>query len=364
MNTRLNNHKERMRIPLQEKPFTYHQFFYGSIVLWLFCVSCSQEQQKKSAFDQLHGKEVIHITISTDIDKLLDSKEEERQQAVVHWPLSSEARTIDTIDVKTRGKTRKAICDFPPLKLYLPKTLRQAKDLANYRSLKLVTHCQGDEELVLKEFLSYRLLNELTPNSYRVQLAKVKYVDSKGKHETEERFAFLLENNKEMADRIGGSLLPKQGKKLNSLNSEQYQLLTLFQFMIGNTDWNLSKQHNIKLVKPAAGQAAIPVPYDFDYAGLVDAPYAIPHPQLPIADVKERFFQWRGKQSNDFASTIQLFLAKKQNLIDLCYEFEWLNEKAKDDMVGYLQSFYEIVEVESHLKDQVLANLKAQYGYS
>ena len=35
----------------------------------------------------------------------------------------------------------------------------------------------------------------------------------------------------------------------------------------------------------------IPIPYDFDFSGLVDAPYATPPDVLKIANVRQRFYR-------------------------------------------------------------------------
>ena len=61
--------------------------------------------------------------------------------------------------------------------------------------------------------------------------------------------------------------------------------------MIGNTDWNLDKSHNIELIRPASGGAPIPVPYDFDWSGLIAPPYARPNQMLGIGSVKQRLFR-------------------------------------------------------------------------
>ncbi len=185
--------------------------------------------------------------------------------------------------------------------------------------------------------VTYLIMNELTDKSFRVQLAKVTYRSPDG---ATEAYAFIMENNHEMADRIGGDLLKEEPLQLTTIDAEQYRLLTVFQYMIGNTDWNLAKSHNIKLVSTGAGEAPTPVPYDFDYSGLVNAPYAQPHPQMPIRHVRERFFQWRGANTEGLEQTLQLFREKKNAIYELVRGFEYLSRESRQDILQYLDIFY------------------------
>ena len=41
----------------------------------------------------------------------------------------------------------------------------------------------------------------------------------------------------------------------------------------------------------APGALLTPVPYDFDYSGLVDAPYAVPPEGIPVENVRQRNYR-------------------------------------------------------------------------
>src|SRR5690606_36094724 len=146
----------------------------------------------------------------------------------------------------------------------------------------------------------FKLYNELTDNSFKAQLVKVKYCDSEKKQEPIERFGFLIEHPRELADRMDGRILGEAYGVPKNIHLPAYKVFTLFQYMIGNTDWGLSNRHNVELVECQVDgvRLPVPVPYDFDFCGLVDAPYAIPHHSHRIQDVKERFFQWRGGEAD------------------------------------------------------------------
>ena len=218
----------------------------------------------------------------------------------------------------------------------------------DYPTLKLVAHCEEDpayEQMAIKEYLIYKMYNELTDNSFRSQLVKITYCDSEKKQATIERFGLLLEHNRELADRMDGKVLGANYGTPKQINLPAYKVFAFFQYMIGNTDWGFSNRHNVKLVQPNEGDVKlpIPIPYDFDFCGLVNAPYAIPHHNHPINNVRERFFQWRGGET-DFSETIALFKNKKERLLGLVDGCPYLTDEVKADAVLYLLSFFDELE--------------------
>lgn len=305
-----------------------------------------------SLIDQWAADDLTEITIHTDLTTLFAGNEAAGyQHALMSW-----ADRTFTVELRSRGETRRRVCDFPPLKLNFKKEELQAAGLdARFDKVKLVTECTTDESLVLREYLAYRLYEQLTDYSFRTRLARVHYIDSGKLRQDITQYAILLEPDEEMADRLGGQLLAGVGR-LRTINSEQYCLLTVFQYMIGNTDWSLDHRHNIRLLQLAEG-APLPVPYDFDYAGLVNAPYAAPPPQLPVDNVRERFFQWRGKDERDLEKTLQLFHEQKPGLLNLVEQLEPLSSGARQDARAYLESFFEIIESREKMESELFVNV-------
>lgn len=133
------------------------------------------------------------------------------------------------------------------------------------------------EQYVLREYAAYRAYNALTPVSFRVRLARIRYVDTGGKLEPFTRAAFFLESEAALAQRHGGSIVDEQGARKEHLEPAERDLHALFEYMIGNTDWSISALHNIRLVRvPPVSLFA--VPYDLAWAGVVDTRYAFPDP--------------------------------------------------------------------------------------
>ncbi len=102
------------------------------------------------------------------------------------------AGTEHTLDLKlrTRGITRrtKTICNFPPIRLNFRKKQVDGTAFTGQDKLKLVTHCQARkssfEQLVLREYLAYRILQLLTDKSFSARLMRITYVNTESSNDS------------------------------------------------------------------------------------------------------------------------------------------------------------------------------------
>jgi hypothetical protein len=124
---------------------------------------------------------------------------------------------------------------------------------------------------------------------------------------------------------------------------EMMDRLAIFNYMIGNTDWSVPNQHNCKILSTmvfSGSSGGIIVPYDFDYSGLVDADYAIPHESLGIESVRERLYLGICRSEDVFINALKEFSDKKEEFYKVIKDFKLLSEKEKTNMIRYLDSFY------------------------
>lgn len=263
--------------------------------------------------------------------------------------------TEQTLDLKirTRGKYRrlKKTCRLPPIRLNFRKGQVEDTEFAGEDKLKLVTHCKTSdryEQLVLREYLAYRILNTLTDKSFGARLMRVTYVDSDGKEKPITRFGFVIEDDEDIADRIGEELMTSTGISYDELDRRQAILISVFEYMIGNTDFSLIRGpagddccHNIVLYS-AANNMITPIPYDFDFAGIVNAPYAEPNPQLPIKNVRTRFYRGRCMY-NDYLDDTFGLLKEKEPAVRAELAALELNTKYAKEVTRYLDSFYKTI---------------------
>lgn len=295
-----------------------------------------------SLFRHLSENEVKAIDLLVDM-KSVWAKDSVWFPAVLSWEDASGNKTEVQVELEARGKNRREVCEFPPLKM---RVVPGEEHPFRKGSYKVVTHCLEDsgESLLLREYLVYRLYGALTENSFRTKLLTATYTDKSGAAPPVKSRIILLEGKKELLERLDATDLEAE-EPVREISATDYHLFAVFQFMIGNTDWNLDKEHNVRLITCGESALPIPVPYDFDRSGLVNAPYAEPHPMLPIDHVRERFFQWRGKDRKQLEPVLALFRERHDQLMNLVWEMEELPLAERQDIVRYLEEFFDNMDL-------------------
>ncbi|MFD2200443.1 hypothetical protein [Shivajiella indica] len=292
--------------------------------------------------------DVLEITLSGDLDGLFKNRSGEAKYFELNliYQDSENQRINIPLKGRTRGKFRRktGICKYPPILLNFNKegvknTLFEGQD-----KLKLVMPCKGDK-YVLNEYFTYKIYNLLTDYSFRVRLLKVNLEDSDPKSKKEEIFyAFVLEEEEQMAERNNMVALGQDLIRPNDLYPAEFLKMTLFQFLIGNTDWSVQYRQNIKLLKNESNGLMIGVPYDFDHAGIVSAPYAKPAEELLLRDTKER--RYRGYCIPNMASFDEVFAFfndKKEDIYAIYTKNSFLEESYIKSTIKFLDEFYKTI---------------------
>ncbi len=297
------------------------------------------------------SEDVLNISLSMDHRKVLNDVGDDPEQHPAELSyFSPEGELISLpLKIRTRGHFRKnpMNCNFPPLRLNFVKsevvnTLFEGQD-----KLKLVTHCRSKgtqyEQNVLKEYLVYKLYNLFTDESYRVRLVEMSYADSRARRDTVYKMAFLLEPPEQMASRNNKNLIEIKNVQQEQCNPVKTTLLSVFQYMVGNTDWSVPVPHNIDLIQDKPGSVPIAVPFDFDWCGLVDAPYAVPAENLGISDVKIRSYRGLCREEEDYRAACQEFRDKKEKIFQTIDSVP-LNEKESEKVRNYIEEFYSMLD--------------------
>ncbi|MCK4699046.1 MAG: hypothetical protein KAT38_01880, partial [Bacteroidales bacterium] len=263
------------------------------------------------------------------------------------------------VEIQTRGHYRRSRdnCDFPPIRIWFPEDTVTNTLFSGQDKLKLVTHCNDNRkifsEYLLKEYLAYRIYNLICDKSYKVRLARITYNDSERKNKQLTRVAFFIEKTEHLASRIGGielefSRLPKE-----VTDTELTLLFSVFQYLIGNTDWSIPGLHNVKLFS-LPGPKYVPVPYDFDFSGLIGTYYAIPDPKIPIKSVLQRIYRGPCVELETILPVLEFFNRKKPEIYSLISDFEHLEQKERAKILRYFDKFYETLNNDRKLKREFI----------
>ena len=312
-----------------------------------------------SLFNHLHTDEdsIVSIELVTDLRDLARNRRvDEYRQAALKWGAMQEYSI--PVGVKPRGKLRRRICDFPPLKLKVDKDEAQARMLEDHRKMKLVTHCMhgnGSRNLVLREYLAYQLYRELTDAAFEVQLVKVVYQDDQKLKRRWERYGMFIEPNAQLARRLGGKVETLYHCAPDETDREQEDLMAAFQMMIGNQDYTVKGSHNVKWIRRRADSTLVPVPYDFDYSGFVDAHYAVPLPAYPqLESIRDRMYIGRAQDETALEASLQRLRDKRDAFETRISAFELLPAYERNQLLRYLDRFFERVDAEFCAKRRVL----------
>lgn len=248
--------------------------------------------------------------------------------------------------VKTRGHFRREMnmCSYPPLLLNFSKDDVKNTPFSEQDKLKLVMPCQGDK-YVMREYYAYKIYNILTPKSFRVRLVRVTVEDQSEKAKEYDSFlGFLIEEEDQMAERNHMTSLDRDLVSPEAIVEEDFFRMAVFQYLIGNTDWSIQYRQNIKLINSAESGRPFAVPYDFDHAGIVRAPYANPAPELKLASVTDR--RYRGycvEEMDVFEKTFSEFIENKVEIYALYTSSDLLDEKYIKSTVKFLDTFFETI---------------------
>jgi hypothetical protein len=306
----------------------------------------------------------VEVTLITDIKKLRnDKKKPAYLPASIRMQFSDTLVINEEIRVQPRGIFRKNNCDIAALMLNFKNP--SAPKLSPLKKLKLVGGCRNGsfyDELLLKEYLVYKIQNFLSNMSFRVRLLHVTYKDSKQNIKAYTQYAFLMEDLKDLADRNNCVEIKNTDVFTEATNREQMTFVNLFQYMIGNTDWSVPKCHNIKLMVPKNDTLAKPyaIPYDHDFCGLVDASYATPAEELDMGSVRQRKYRGFSRSYNELEAVINVFIEKKESIMYYIEHFELCPKRSRKEMEQYLNEFYQIVANKKNVESIFILNARTE----
>lgn len=342
---------------------------YSIILVLCFCagiitpeVSRAQNSEGSSGKAPLFAsEEPLELTIMSDFKSLVAHKDDEEPKydsAVLIQKSGNGNDQNFTIKVRARGFSRRvSLCDFPPLLLNFKKEEVKGTVFEGQNKLKLVTYCRDMEryqEYVFQEYLVYKVYNLLTDTSFQVRLTHITYMDMGKNNPRAENYGFLIEDIDDLAARLGGEETDRLLQVHDMCDHPSVDRFTLFEFMISNVDWNVGKplMHNVKLIT-IGSSLPIPIPYDFDFSGVVNTNYAAAPPNLPIQSVRQRLFRGYCRPKGEYEKTIQLFLDRKDKIYALYENCRYLDEKVIKSTLKFYDQFYDIITDPKQIRKQI-----------
>lgn len=327
--------------------------FFTSVML-IFMTTSALAEQSEAPDPLFQSNDTLEVTIKAPLTTLVRKRPKDDYLPGSFEYTEADGTTVNLdLEIRTRGHSRHDACDYPPLSLNFKKSQTNETLFDKQNKLKLVIHCEffdRFEQMVLREYLTYRILNAVTEESFRVRLLRVTYNNTEKRKKGQVRYAFLIEHKNRLAERYDLKDLELERTSVSSIQADQLNLTSVFQFLIGNTDFSPIAGipgdeccHNYVLF----GKDDSPVfaiPYDFDQSGFVDAPYAIPNPNFRIRTVRQRYYRGRCVNNGQVAASLQKFRDAREVIYALVNEQEGLESRTRNRLVDYIDDFYELID--------------------
>lgn len=336
------------------------KFLAGWFALCALAAPAVAQQQPKPLFA---SDSPLQLTITGPLPQLISNREND--QALAGALAGPDGQALP-IRLKLRGITRRTaeICEFPPLRIDFTNQPPSASPFAGQNRLKLVTHCRNTpsfQQYLLLEYAAYRMYNLVTPRSFRVRLARIEYRDANGRPIVT-RDGFLIEDLRDVAARNG---LPMSGARerisVTNLSPADAGRYSLFQHMVANHDWSMRAGppvdyccHNAQLIGPLAPGAVVPIPYDFDFSGLVGAPYATPPDVLPIGDVRQRLYRGYCIHNSSALAAAREMRALRPQMLALLGQIPGLEAATQRRASAFLERFFADIAADGIVEAKVL----------
>lgn len=305
----------------------------------------------------------VEVTFTTDLRALVrdrDSTKFKPHGALLQYQ-EADGKTVSIpVTLQTRGHFRRQErnCAFPPLLMEFKKKDAENTLLQGNTKLKITVNCRPKDDTydqyVLQEYAVYRLYQRVSPLYFRTRLAKAVFKDSLAKTADVSSFAFFIEDDKEVAKEFKTSQEKSKGALFDQLDQPQLITTTLFEYFIGNTDYSISQQHNIALLRDSMATIIRPVAYDFDWSGVVNPRYAFPDQRLGIKFVTQRLYRGPCLTPAAWKPYLEKFIALKPAVDSIYNSIPSLDpKKAKASIEWYDDAFKTFADPRSAKRDLI-----------
>ena len=325
-------------------------------------VSPEEIEGSKRRTERLFGPDTpLELTLTADFKQAFKSRDTlnvKTTKATLTLNDSSGKPVTVPIEIAPRGhfRLRGDVCNFPPIRLIFPKQGLKGTPLAGQNALKLGTHCQRNDkeyaEYPVREHAAYEVLNMLTDISFRSRLATVTYVPVGEEKDSVTKIGLLIEDESDMSKRNGARIATIRGGTFADMDPGQMAIMSVFAYFLGNTDWSLYSLHNVRMMLSPDGRY-VPVPYDFDWSGVVYARYAKPDPRLGIKTVQDRLYRGPCVTAADLAPVFAKF-NENRAAIGALYARLPLDEGYRRRAADYYKEFYEIIGDPRQVKREII----------
>jgi hypothetical protein len=310
----------------------------------------SKQQEEKSARRYLslfESDDILEISLQFDLSGFIKKPDKNQSFDGIMTFHFSETDTLDRkVTIQYRGQSRYERCRLPPMRIIFKQPVYEITDSARIKKMKLVNQCQAGalyDDYIIKECLVYKLYNVLTDTCFRARLLKVNYIDTEKKKKPVVQYGIFIEPEELLAKRTNMLEVKTRSLTQKHMHPLMIDRIAIFNYMVSNWDWSVPGQHNISVFSSPVYDLAgtgIPVPFDFDLTGIVNAEYAIPPPGIGIETNRDRLFTGICRTREVYMKELMMFLDKKDEFYSVVDNYPQLSKASKRDIINFLDQFF------------------------
>jgi hypothetical protein len=338
------------------------------LLLWWMLFSISTlgvSAQSSSTALLFQTKEPLHIRANTKIKYIKKNLNDSTYSArEIYYEKSTGLWDSVEVGVQLHGHFRLENCHFPPTKLKLKKSNTEHTIFEGTKKLKLVVPCQKSSDkdaLIVKEYLCYQFYEQISNFHFNTRLLTIDITDySKKKPEKMTNLGFFIEDTGPVAKRTNTTEIKDMTLIPSRFDAKEAVRNDFFQYMISNVDWSAVFLHNIKVVLTDKN-AYIPIPYDFDMSGFVNAFYAHGPTNAGTSSVRERLYRGFCKNETVMQEVRAEFL-KLEPAFNSTIDRHAVYFKSAEvkDLKDYLEGFFAILKDDAHFKESILEGCRTK----
>ncbi len=323
-----------------------------------------KDNDKDSAKDRVvtplfQNQEVLELKLTTSI-KDIKKKTNDSTYLPAHLYVKNASGGWDSIqiEIRARGIFRRKNCYFTPIRIKVKKEDAKGTVLEGNKSLKLVMPCENSSdknELVMKEYICYKMYEQITPYRFSTRLVNLEFIEKDGKKsKTHQLTTFLIEDDDLAAKRFNAKIMENLNLHPLRLNDTSSLKHDMFQYMISNLDWSTTFNHNAKVMLQPVNRY-IPIAYDFDMSGFVNPPYGVANAELGQEDIRDRIYRGFCRPEPVVQAVRKHYLSVEPQVMGVLAQYEKsFIPRDYTTMKKYIEDFYAIFKDDATFKKRIV----------
>lgn len=279
---------------------------------------------------------------------------------ILHYETAGNVWDSIQVSLRTRGDFRLKNCFFPPLRVKIKKKDAKGTLFEGNKSLKLVVPCKKSKDnngLIVREYMCYKVYELLTPYTFSTRLVDLDFTDQGGKKDSEYQLTgFFIEDDDVVADRFDAKVMENLNLHPKALHDTTAVRHDLFQYFIANIDWSTTFLHNAKIIQTKDPFRNIPLTYDFDQSGFVNASYATLNPEFDMVSVTDRVYRGFCRANNGVVEYVRnQFIGLEGDIDNILNQYKTdMTDKEFAQLQRFVGDFFKIMKNDNLFKSEVL----------